>query len=91
MKNSITRRIFIYSILIFRTDGFENKYAYAFVVFGFMVLFYVLYSEVVLDDPRVNPASLVKHVIAQKMVVFWILFAVYIYSVGAGKYLFRKA
>jgi len=81
----------LYSILIFQTEGFENRYAYAFIVFGFMVLFYVLYSEVVLDDPRINPASLVKHVIAQKMVVFWILFAVYIYSVGAGKYLFRKA
>ncbi len=81
----------LYSILIFQTEGFENRYAYAFIVFGFMVFFYVLYSEVVLDDPRINPASLVKHVIAQKMVVFWILFAVYIYSVGAGKYLFRKA
>jgi len=80
----------LYSILIFQTEGFENRYAYAFIVFGFMVFFYVLYSEVVLDDPRINPASLVKHVIAQKMVVFWILFAVYIYSVGAGKYLFRK-
>ena len=33
---------------------------------------------------------LVKHVIAQKMVAFWILFAVYIYSVGAGKYLLKK-
>ena len=80
----------LYSILIFRTDGFENKYAYAFIIFGIMVFCYVIYSEVVLDDPRDNPASLIKHVVAQKMVVFWILFAVYIYSVGAGKYLSRK-
>ena len=80
----------LYSILIFRTDGFENKYAYAFIIFGIMVFCYVIYSEIVLDDPRDNPASLIKHVVAQKMVVFWILFAVYIYSVGAGKYLSRK-
>ncbi len=80
----------LYSILIFKTDGFKNKYAYAFIVFGFMVLFYVLYSEVFLDDPRLNPNVLVKHVVAQKMVAFWILFAVYIYSVGAGKYLLKK-
>ena len=80
----------LYSILIFKTDGFDNKYAYAFIIFGFMVLFYVLYSEVVLDDPRINPASLIKHVVAQKMVVFWILLAVYIYSIGVGKFLFRK-
>ena len=81
----------LYSILIFKTDGFDNKYAYVFIIFGFMVLFYVLYSEVILDDPRTNPASLVKHVVAQKMVAFWILFAVYVYSIGVGKYLSGKA
>jgi len=80
----------LYSILIFKKDGFENKYAYAFIVFGFMVFFYVIYSEVILEDPRLNPNMLVKHVVAQKMVVFWILFAVYIYSIGAGKYLLKN-
>ena len=48
------------------------------------------FKEVFLDDPRLNPNVLVKHVVAQKMVAFWILFAVYIYSVGAGKYLLKK-
>ena len=80
----------LYSILIFKTDGFENKYAYAFIIFGVMVLSYVLYSEVILDDPRINPAALVKHVVAQKLITFWILFAVYIYSVGVGKYLYKN-
>ena len=80
----------LYSVLIFKKDGFENKYAYAFIIFGIMVFSYVIYSEVILDDPRVNPASLVKHVIAQKMITFWILLAVYIYSIGAGKFLYRK-
>ena len=80
----------LYSILIFKTDGFENKYAYAFIVFGIMVFSYVIYSEVVLDDPRINPEALVNHVVAQKMIAFWILFAVYIYSIGLGKYLYKK-
>ena len=79
-----------YSILILKTDGFENKYAYAFIAFGIMVFSYVIYSETILDDPRLNPNDLVKHVVAQKMIAFWILFAVYVYSVGLGKYLLRK-
>ena len=68
----------------------NNKYAYAFIAFGIMVFFYVIYSEAILDDPRMNPDDLVKHVVAQKMIVFWILFAVYIYSIGLGKYLFKN-
>ena len=80
----------LYSILIFKTEGFENKYAYAFIIFGVMVLSYVLYSEVILDDPRINPDALVNHVVAQKLIVFWILFAVYIYSIGLGKYIYKN-
>jgi len=80
----------IYSILIFKTDGFENKYAFGFIIFGIMVFCYVIYSEVILDDPRINPDVLVNHVIAQKMIAFWILFSVYIYSIGLGKYLYKR-
>lgn len=79
-----------YSLLIFKTEGFENKYAYGFVLFGLMVFSYVIYSEVILEDPRVNPNTLVNHVVAQKMIAFWILFSVYIYSLGLGKYLFNR-
>ena len=81
---------FFYSILIFKTDGFDNKYAYGFILFGIMVLFYVIYSEVILEDPRIDPNALVNHVVAQKMITFWILFSVYIYSLGLGKYLFNR-
>ena len=80
----------LYSILILKTDGFEKRYAFGFIIFGIMVFSYVIYSEVVLDDPRINPDALVNHVVAQKMIAFWILFAVYIYSIGLGKYLYRK-
>ena len=80
----------IYSLLIFKTEGFDNKYAYGFIIFGFMVLMYVYVSEAYLRDPRLFPGDLVKHVVAQKMIVFWILFSIYIYSIGLGKYLNKK-
>jgi len=79
----------LYSVLIFKTKDFENKYAYGFIVFGFMVLAYVLYSELYLSDPRIFPEQLIKHVIAQKTIAFWILISVYIYSVGLSKYLLK--
>ena len=81
----------IYSLLIFKTKGFENKYAYAFIVFGIMVLAYVLYSELYLSDPQLFPEQLIKHVLAQKIIAFWILISVYFYSIGLGKYLLNKS
>ena len=80
----------IYSILIFKSEGFDNKYAYGFIVFGIMVLAYVVYSELVLRNPRQFPEDLIKHVVAQKMIVFWLLAAIYIYSKGLGQYLNNK-
>ena len=80
----------IYSLLIFKTEGFDNKYAYAFIAFGIMVLAYVLYSELYLSDPRLFPEQLIKHVLAQKIIAFWILISVYSYSIGLGKYLLSK-
>ena len=77
----------IYSILIFKTKGFENKYAYAFITFGVMVLVYVIYSELYLSNPQLFPEELVKHVVAQKIVAFWILISIYLYSIGLSKYL----
>ena len=77
----------LYTILIFKTEGFDNKYAYGFIAFGIIVLFYVIYSEFYLQDPRIYPEELFKHVIAQKMIVFWIMISVYFFSLGLGKYL----
>ena len=80
----------IYSVLIFKTEGFDNKYAYGFIVFGIMVSVYVLLSQHIFKDPTVYKEYLRPHVISQKMVSFWILFAFYIYSIGLGKYLYKK-
>ena len=79
----------LYSILIFKNREFENKYAYGFIVFGIMVLVYVLYSELYLNDPQLFPEQLIKHVLAQKIIAFWILISIYIYSIGLSKYLLK--
>ena len=80
----------LYALLIVKTKDFENKYAFGFMLFGMMVLAYVFYSEFYLQNPRLFPDSLIRHVIAQKLIAFWILIAIYFYSIGLGKYLFRK-
>ena len=80
----------IYSILIIKTKNFDNKYAYNFIVFGVIILAYVLYSELYLKDPRIFPEYLINHVLSQKMVVLWIIISIYIYSIGVGEYLLNK-
>jgi len=36
-----------------------------------------------------HPEFLFKHVIAQKMIVIWIIISVYFYSIGLAKYLLK--
>ena len=55
-----------------------------------MVLAYVYVSEFHFKDARLYPEELVKHVVAQKTIAFWILFSMYVYSKGLGKYLTNK-
>ena len=81
--------IFFYSILIFKTKGFDNKYGYGFVLFGIMVLIYIFISEVG-PDPRTHPTALTLQVISQKTIAIWLLFSIYIYSIGLGKYIYRR-
>ena len=80
----------IYSILIFKTKDFDNKYAFSFIVFSIMVLAYIFISQFYLRDVRIYPEDLSAHVISQKMIAFWILISIYIYSKGVGKYLLKK-
>ena len=77
----------IYSILIFKTKDFDNKYAFSFIVFSIMVLAYIFISQFYLRDVRLYPEDLSAHVIAQKMIAFWILISIYIYSRGVSKYI----
>lgn len=80
----------IYSILIFKTKDFDNKYAFSFIVFSIMVLAYIFISQFYLRDVRIYPEDLSAHVISQKMIAFWILISIYIYSKGVGQYLLKK-
>lgn len=80
----------LFSVLIFKTDDFKNKYGYNFIIFGLVVLSYVFYSEFYLDDPRTSPQDLYKHVLAQKFIVIWMMLSVLIYSIGLSKYLQKK-
>jgi len=77
-------------ILIIKTEKFDNKYAYGFIINGVMVGLYVLFSQYVFKDPSDFPEFLRPHVIAQKMVVFWILISIYLYSLGLSNYLQEK-
>ena len=81
---------FLYSILIFKTESFENKYGYGFIIFSIMVLIYVFISEVG-PDPRTSPDALLLQAISQKIIAIWILFSIYMYSLGLGKYLNNRA
>ena len=91
--HSIFRFLFLssilYSIIIFQTESFENKYGYGFIIFGVMVLIYVIISEFG-PDPRRSTNALLLQAIAQKIIAFWIIISIYIYSIGLGKYFNNK-
>ena len=76
--------------MIFNTKDFDNKYAFSFVVFAIMVLSYIYVSQFYLRDVRIYPEDLSAHVISQKLIAFWILISIYIYSRGIDKYLTSK-
>jgi len=80
----------LYSILIFKNDDIHNKYAYGFIIFGLMVLVYILISELG-PSPRLNPGALTIQVVSQKMIVLWLFLSIYFYSIGLGKHLYSKS
>jgi hypothetical membrane protein len=80
----------LYSILILKNNDIDNKYAYGFIIFGLMVLIYILISEFG-PNPRLNPAALTLQVVSQKLIVFWLFISIYIYSIGLGKHLYSKS
>lgn len=79
----------LYSIMIFKTDGFDNKYAYGFISLGIAVFVYVMISEIG-PDPRSHPGALVLQVVSQKAIALWLLLSIYLYSIGLGRYIYKK-
>jgi len=80
----------LYSILIFKKEDMDNKYAYGFIVFGLMVLIYILISELG-PNPRLNPDALKLQVVSQKIITLWLFLSIYFYSIGLGKHLYNKS
>ena len=80
----------LYSILIFKSNDIDNKYAYGFIIFGIMVLVYILISELG-PNPRLNPSALTLQVVSQKIITLWLFISIYIYSLGLGKHLYSKS
>ena len=79
----------LYTILMFKTEGFENKYGYGFITLVVAVFVYIMISELG-PDPRSHPGALTLQVISQKLIAFWLLLSIYFYSIGLGKYIYKK-
>ena len=74
----------LYTILIFKTEGFDNKYAYGFITLGIAVFVYVMISELG-PDPKLNFFALGIQVISQKMILIIFIVAVYVQTLGLQK------
>jgi hypothetical membrane protein len=73
-----------YSMVIFRHSKFENKYAMGYLVFTFSILLYIIISELG-PDPKVNQFALTVQVVSQKMILFILMAAIYIQTIGLKK------
>ena len=70
-----------YTIIIFKTDLIENKYASGFLVFAILILSYIIFSELG-PDAAEGGKNLTMQVVAQKIILFCFLIAVYIQTKG---------
>jgi len=70
-----------YSIVIFRNDQYENKYASGYIIFTFSILLYILVSELG-PDPKISSFALTLQVISQKMILLIFMVSVYIQTLG---------
>ena len=73
-----------YSIVIFRHDRLENKFASGYLVFTFSILLYILISELG-PDPKVSSFALTLQVISQKLILFILMCSIYIQTQGLKK------
>ena len=73
-----------YTIVIFRHPTFENKYAGGYLVFSVTILIYILISELG-PGPKVSHFALVLQVISQKIILFILIVAIYIQTLGLKK------
>ena len=73
-----------YSIVIFRHVQIENKFAAGYLVFALSILLYILVSELG-PDPKISQFALVLQVVSQKIILFILMAAIYIQTLGLQK------
>ena len=79
-----------YSIIIFKSNLIDNKYAIGYCIFTVLMLVYILVSElgpmpiehIPGSDPVKNPGALIFQVVAQKSILFCFLITIYIQTKG---------
>ena len=75
-----------FSISIYKSDSFENKYGLGYVFFTIVILIYILISELG-PSPRENYNALTLQVITQKVILVCFLYAIYSQTKGISKIL----
>jgi len=75
-----------YSIIIFKTDLIDNKYAIGYCIFTILILAYIIISEFG-PSPRENMSALILQVVAQKMILLCFLAAIYLQTKGLASIL----
>jgi len=75
-----------YSIVIYRHNQYENKYACGYLIFAFSILLYVLVSEFG-PDPKISLFALTFQVVSQKMILLILMTSIYIQTLGLKRLL----
>ena len=73
-----------YSIIIYRSDFIENKYALYYLVFAFSILAFIFVSELG-PSPKESELALSIQVISQKIILLILVFTVYLQTLGIKK------
>ena len=75
---------FCYSIIIYRTDIIEGKYAHAYLLFAISILTYIFISEMG-PSPKESEFALTVQVFSQKIILLILVFVVYCQTVALEK------
>ena len=70
-----------YTIIIFKTNLIDNKYAIGYCIFAVLILAYIIISEFG-PSPRENMSALILQVVAQKIILFCFLITIYMQTKG---------
>mgnify|MGYP001159521129 CR=1 FL=1 len=70
-----------YTIIIFKTDLIDNKYAIGYCIFAMLILSYIIISELG-PSPKENMSTLMLQVVSQKAILFSFLITIYMQTKG---------